>query len=163
MEAFEMSSNSFFFPSRSTGRSCFLVFVVALASPNAALGQMMQCGVATQQLQQYMYQVNAAANSEYYQGIPMKCAGNPFCFNMLLQQLNSWYIQQSSLINGWYGQIVSQCNASASPTQGPGVVVNSPQAGQAPSMNGQNIEELTVDDADRTVRIRIPSNPKGFR
>jgi hypothetical protein len=141
-------------------RFWFPLVAAASASPNAALGQTMQCGIAAQQLQQYTYQVNSLANAEYFQGIPMKCTGNTYCVSMMLQHLNAWYVQQSSLINSWYGQIVSQCNAN--PIQGPGVVLNSPQAGQAPSMNGRSVEELTVDDADRTVRIRIPSNPQGF-
>lgn len=136
-----------------------LVGAIALASPNPAAAQVMYCGAAVQQLQQYVAQVNAMANTEYLQ-IPMKCGGNPYCGNMLFQQLNVWYAQQSGLVNRWYSQIVSQCNGS--PIQGPGVVVNS-QSGQPPSMNGQNVEELTVDDSDKPVRIRIPSNPKGFR
>lgn len=118
----------------------------------------MRCGMALQQLQGYAQRVNMVVNTEYYQGIPMRCGMNPYCQQALLAQLNQWYMQQAGMVNTWYQQIAMACS-SGSPGQLPGSQTSEIGGG----INTDVIEELSVDDEDRTVKITIPKNPKGFK
>jgi hypothetical protein len=128
-----------------------MVFSCELIAPASA--QMNTCGMALQQLQMYVVQVNQTAQFEYQQGIPMRCGGNPMCGQAMFQQLNFWYAQQANMVNNYYMQIASQCSSR----------------GQVPMprqpdnrMTERDVTTLDVDDKDRTVRIRIPSTPQGF-
>lgn len=135
---------------------CSTVIGLALAPP--ATAQMNTCGSALAQLQQYVLQVNQAAQWELYQGIPMRCQGNPMCGQMLLQQLDFWYRQQAGLVNNYYMQIAQQCSSQA-----PTGIPTRPGEGGMPRVDEQDVTDLQVDDEDRTVRIRIPTTPQGFR
>lgn len=117
------------------------------------------CGTAVWQLQNYVAQVNAAANAEYYQGIPFRCGGNPICMQSLLGQLNAWYMQQSMQVNSWYGQITMQCTGGG--TQN--IPSRRPSEEAPGELDEGAIEDLEIDDEDKSVRIRIPSTPRGYR
>jgi hypothetical protein len=119
----------------------------------------MTCGLAAAQLQQYVAQVNQVANYQY-QVIAANCRCNAYCFQTYLQPPNVWYMQQASLVNGWYSQISRECTTNG--LQGtlrsrPGTADNEPR------VPTDKIDELTVDDEDKTVRIRIPDTPRGFQ
>lgn len=127
---------------------------------SAGLAAQVSCGMAVGQLQQYVIQVNQAATFEYYQGIPARCMGNPYCAQAQLYQLDAWYRQQSVLVNQWYGRITAACTAE-------GVAQRLPtrrgESGGRREMDEEAIEDLAVDDEDRTVRIRIPDTADGYR
>jgi hypothetical protein len=135
------------------------LFLVLLLTSEAAFSN--TCGIAVSQLQNYVLQVNTAANTAYYNYIPMQCGPNPMCQQTLLNQLNNWYMQQTYQVNAWYSQIVQQCSQQ------------SPQIGRIPSsrpsdsgpgeIDEDTVKDIEVDDEDKTVRIKIPSTPKGFR
>lgn len=112
------------------------------------------CGWAVAQLQNYVYKVNQVANYEFNQGIAIRCNWNQQCGYFLLGQLNQWYLYQAGLVNNWYNQLARQCSSERAPPLDRG----SPQEG----INENQIEELEVDDEDRTVALRIPDNPRGF-
>lgn len=140
-------------------RITILSVSLILGLAHAAEAQSMRCGAAVQQLQAYAQQVNYVANVEYYQGIPMKCGMNTMCQYQLLSQLNQWYMQQAGMVNNWYRQIAMTC-ASGSV----GDLGNEEQGTDHPGkIDESGIEDLTIDDADKTVRIRIPKTPSGFR
>ena len=128
-----------------------LALSCGLVAPAAAQNT---CGMALQQLQMYVAQVNQIANFEYQQGIGMRCGGNPMCVQGMLQQLNFWYGQQRNMVNGYYMQIAQQCSSSG-PVQMP------QQSGDR--MNERDVKTLDIDDHDKTARIRIPSTPQGFQ
>ncbi|MBX3332170.1 MAG: hypothetical protein KF722_17330 [Nitrospira sp.] len=112
-----------------------------------------------QQLQAYAQQVNYVANLEYYQGIPMKCGMNTMCQYQLLSQLNQWYMQQASMVNNWYQQITMTCASGSAGDMG-----NEEAGTDHPGkINESSIEDLTIDDEDKTVKIKIPKTPKGFK
>lgn len=138
------------------------VIVLAIGfTTMAANAQTSTCGSAVSQLQNYVAQVNAFASSEYNQGIPMRCGGNPNCMQWWLGQLNGWYMQQTNLVNGWYGQLTQQCTHQSG---APGRIRNRRPSNDDPGeIDESSIEDIRVDDEDKTVRIRIPSSPKGFR
>ena len=138
---------------------CTVFAVSFCASANA---QSMTCGVAVNQLQGYVVQVNSFANAEYYQGIPMRCGANPQCMQWWLVQLNAWYAQQTTLVNGWYQQIVQECGGNDGGSNERIDVEEADESGPG-EMDDDAIEDLEVDDEDKTVRIRIPSTPKGFQ
>lgn len=119
------------------------------------------CGQAVAQLQQYVAGVNQFAYVEYYQNIPARCGGNPMCMQMWLQQLNGWYVNQAGMVNGWYAQIQANCSSSSSGR----TRIGGRRGGQeaAPELDEDDVASLDVDDEDKTVRIRIPSNPSGYR
>ncbi len=125
-----------------------------LASSNAT------CGSASSQLQSYVAQVNAFANNEYYRNIPMRCGPNPSCVQWWLGQLNAWYTQQSQMVNSWYQQIATTCTNQTSPQEIKHRRSNSGGPGQ---IDETSVDELKVDDQDKTVRITIPATPSGFR
>ncbi|WP_260582633.1 hypothetical protein [Sphingopyxis sp. PET50] len=131
-----------------------------LAISNAAAAQQATCGTALYQLQAYAAQVNQVAQFEYYQGIPYRCGYNAYCGNAQLYQLQQWYGFQASQVNGWYQQLVSQC-ASQAPVGQRRRKPGSDDLEQG--IDEQSLEELEVDDEDKTVVLRIPDNPKGFR
>lgn len=136
---------------------CVVLVGSAMLSSNTAVAQTDTCSGALWQLQQYVSQVNYQAQMEYSQGIPMKCGGNPYCAQSLLQQLNYWYQQQSALVNRYYYSIAQQCSSEqdmSAPLDDANI--DSP-------MDESDIADLQVDDEDRTVKIRIPDNPQGFR
>lgn len=125
-----------------------------------AFAQTNTCGAAVMQLQNYAVQINTFANSEYYQGIPLRCGWAPACMQWWLGQLNSWYMQQDALVTAWYNQITMQCTQQRMP----GTLRNRRQTDNEPGqLDQRKIEDLNVDDEDKTVRIRIPSTPKGYR
>lgn len=117
-----------------------------LAWPGYALAN--TCGNAAFQLTQYAAQVNQIANWEQSQGIPMRCIGNLMCMQVMQQQLQSWYIQQSNFVNMTYMQLARACNNTRVP---PGQIDLS------------NSEEITVDKEDKDVAIKVPSTPQGFQ
>lgn len=133
------------------------LFVFSMGAPSMAYAQQ-TCGAAQMQLQQYVVQVNQIANYEYYQGIGLRCSGNAFCANTLLQQLNAWYLQQSYAVNNWYMMLVRQCSSESSRRPPP---ISSGDISDG--ISEEAVETLEVDDEDRTVAIRIPDNPAGFR
>lgn len=123
-----------------------------------AFAQNATCGMAVMQLQNYASQVNNVANMELYQGIPMRCGMNAYCRQALWQQLNGWYSQQAGMVNTWYAQIVQQCNQSSGGRDRPRIKdMSEDDAGEI------DVSDLTVDNEDKTVRIRIPSTPRGFK
>jgi hypothetical protein len=134
-----------------------LLLTVAALSQNA-LGQTNTCGIAVAQLQSYVAQVNTVANTVYYQ-IPMSCGGHPYCMQGLFSQLSSWYLQQAALVNGWYSELSQQCTDQRAPRQIPSRRPTIDEPGQ---LDERIVEDLKVDDEDKTVRIRIPSTPRGF-
>ena len=137
-----------------------LVLVMTCAATAAEAQQEISCGMAQQQLQGYVGQVNQVANWEYTQGIPMRCGYNGQCAQWWLFQLNMWYGQQAQLVNGWYQQISTQCAGESHP--GEIAQTDDDLDGGEPIDEGA-IEDMEIDDEDQTVRIRIPSNPKGFK
>lgn len=144
--------------SRLIGAVLAFTSMTFLTSPAAA--QSSTCGSALYQLQSYAAQVNQAANFEFHHGIPMRCGGNPYCGNTQLYQLNQWYSFQSNQINGWYQQLVAECATQAPPRQ------RNRRPGSRDIETGideESIEDLEVDDEDKTVVLRIPDNPRGFR
>lgn len=117
------------------------------------------CGTAVSQLQYYVAQVNQAAVFEYYQGIPARCFGNAYCAQSQLFQLDAWYRQQSLLVNDWYGRITAACTAEGVAQRLP---TRRDQSSNRRRMDETAIEDLEVDDEDRTVRIRIPDTADGY-
>jgi hypothetical protein len=139
--------------------SAALAFACFLSYPAGTFAQnYMTCGIAVAQLQQYVAQVNQVANYQY-QAIQFNCGFNTFCSQAYLSQLNFWYAQQSSLVNGWYSQIVFECSGNRSPGE---LRSRRARRDDAPRIDERQIDELTVDDEDKTVRIRIPDSPRGF-
>jgi hypothetical protein len=140
-----------------------LVFALGFTANVSAQAPTTTCGEAVGQLQGYVQRVNAFANSEYYYGIPSRCMGNGACMQWWLAQLNAWYFQQSNLVNGWYSQIVTQCTA---PTRRPtrkNVQLTKSSEEEVGGLDENAVEDLQVDDEDKTVRIKIPKTPNGFR
>lgn len=132
----------------------FILGLCLLAGAESARAQT-TCGDGVNQLQAYIVQVNQVANYEYNQGIAMRCMGNYQCGSYLLMQLQQWYAYQTNLVNGWYMQLATQCTSQRpSPIDTGGV--------EDPIDEGK-VEELEVDDEDKTVVLRIPDNPRGFR
>ena len=109
------------------------------------------------ELQAFVSQVNGMATSELNLGIPMRCQGNQHCSQILLQQLDSWYGQQTSLADTYYMQISLQCSS-----QGARPLPRRQAETGVPSLNEKDVGELRMADEARTVRIRVPSNPQGF-
>ena len=138
--------------------------VVLLLSHGGAQAQM-SCGNAVAQLQQYVANVNQFANFEYNRNIPMRCGGNPQCMQMWLGHLNAWYMNQTGMVNGWYSQIVATCSSPDQNSAPPPRRIPSKRASRdsAPEMDEDTIANLDVDKEDKTVRIRIPSNPTGYK
>jgi hypothetical protein len=134
-----------------------LLTVVALSQN--ALGQTNTCGMAVAQLQSYVAQVNTVANTVYSQ-IPMSCGGNPYCMQGLFSQLSNWYLQQAALVNGWYSELSQQCTHQRATRPIPSRRQTRDEPGQ---LDERVVEDLKVDDEDKTVRIRIPSTPRGFQ
>jgi hypothetical protein len=142
----------------SRGLAAIVISTTQIAP--TAWAQSNTCGAAVSQLQQYVAQVNAFANGEYYQGIPMRCGGNPNCMGWWLQQLNAWYMQQSGMVNTWYAQLSRQCTRNR---PSGGVRVNRTTRDDPGGLDEDAVEELEVDDEDKSVAIRIPSTPRGYR
>jgi hypothetical protein len=144
---------------QNKSRNWLVSMILLLLTSEAALSN--TCGIAVSQLQNYVYQVNSAANTAYYNYIPMQCGYNPMCQQTLLNQLNNWYMQQTYQVNAWYSQILQQCN------QQPPQIGKIPNTGQSDSRPGKidedTVKDIKVDDEDKTVRIRIPSTPEGFK
>ena len=129
-----------------------------------AEAQDVRCPVAVAQLRAYAVNVNTMANYEANQGVAMRCGFNQWCQQQWLYQVNLWYAQQASLVNGWYGQIVQACSAGSVDTAEGGRRPRRPPAGERTGrIDEEEIENIDVDRKDQTVRIRIPSNPQGFR
>ncbi len=146
----------------------FAIAIIAAIYPTSAIAQgSMTCGVAVSQLQTYVAQVNAFANNEYLYGIPGRCGLNGYCRQGWLQQLNAWYVQQAALVNGWYGQIVAECSAkgSSGSRAGSGRRVRSKAAtdDDPGELDEEAVKSIDVDDEDKTVRIKIPSTPAGYK
>ena len=139
------------------GNRPVLLFATALALgvPTTANAQS-TCGDALAQLQSYAGQVNQITYYEYNQGIAMRCYGNPMCANYMLLQLQQWYAYQANSVNNWYMQLARQC-AEPSARQ------PLPRGDVEEGIDEDAIEELEVDDEDRTVVLRIPDNPRGFQ
>lgn len=132
------------------------IVVMLCVSHSVQAQPTMSCGIAQQQLQGYVGQVNYVANYEYTQGIPMRCGFNVQCQTWWFTQLNMWYSQQAQQVNNWYQQIAIQCTEDQNPKSITKITSKSS------SINDDAIEDLEIDDEDKTVRIKIPSNPKGF-
>jgi len=140
-----------------------IAFALGLTANTLAQTPPTTCGEAVAQLQGYVQSVNTFANNEYYFGIPRRCGGNPGCMQWWLVQLNAWYAQQSNLVNGWYGQIVTQCMA---PTRRPAkknVPMTKSSEDEVGGLDEDTVGDLKVDDEDKTVRIKIPKTASGFR
>ncbi|MDB5873779.1 MAG: hypothetical protein JWQ07_3221 [Ramlibacter sp.] len=154
-----MARTRFLAPSRVGAMFAFLAMLFT-ASP--AISQSLTCGTAVSRLQQYVAGVNQFANGEYYQAIPARCGGNQQCMYWWLQQLNGWYMQQSNAVNGWYQQIQAGCSNDSSGKKPKRITKKQPRDA-APELDEEDVASLEVDDEDKTVRIRIPSNPSGYR
>lgn len=126
--------------------------------PTAASAQS-TCGDAIYQLQGYAQQVNFIANTEH-QKIVWSCGGNPACVSMSLPPLHAWYLQQGSFVQSAYNQIVMQC---AGGQGGSRVPIKRPTPQEPGEIDDEAIQDLAIDDEDKSVRIRIPSTPQGFR
>ena len=133
----------------------YLLGLCMLSAAETAQAQT-TCGDGVNQLQAYIVQVNYTANTEYNQGIAMRCMGNYQCASYLLAQLQQWYAYQTNLVNGWYMQLARQCTSQQQPRP-----INTGNV-EDPIDEGA-VEELDVDDEDKTVVLRIPDNPRGFR
>jgi hypothetical protein len=141
---------------------CLLTTLILSSLP--ARAQIMSCGDAVGQLQVYVGQVNAVASTEYYRNIPARCGPNGACLQWWLAQLNAWYLQQSSLVNGWYSTIVAQCSQSGLTSRHPSAIRRKPATNDdGGGLDEDAVKDIKVDDEDKTVRIHIPSTPKGFR
>lgn len=143
-----------------------ILLVVTLLTSSSSLGAQSgttTCGLAVAQLQGYVGQVNAFANGEFYQGIPYRCQGNPTCLNWWVTQLNGWYSEQARMVNGWYSQLSRECTERRPGTTRKQVRVRRPTPEDPGELDEEVIDDLEVDDEDRTVRIRIPESPRGFR
>lgn len=140
--------------SRIAGASLAVTFLLA----GGAAAQV-PCGTAVSQLQYYVSQVNQVAVFEYYQGIPARCFGNAYCAQAQLFQLDAWYRQQSLLVNDWYGRITAACTAGGVAQRLP---TRRDESSNRRRMDETAIEDLEVDDEDRTVRIRIPETADGY-
>jgi len=140
-------------------RSWVMQVILLLVTTSSAAAQQMTCGDAAMRLQQYVVQVNNFANSEYYQGIPYRCQGNPNCAGWWLNQLNAWYMQQAAMVNQWYSQISATCSAQADPPVEDPVRVSRSSTQEPGELE---VEDIEVDEEDKTVRIRIPANPQGY-
>lgn len=134
---------------------------ILIAGVSLSANAQSTCGAAVAQLQQYVVRVNAFATGEYYRGIPARCGLNSQCSQWWLGQLNAWYMQQSQLVNGWYARLSAQCTSGGA---GPGTVgINVPSSQGPGGLDESAVSSLQVDDEDKTVVIKIPSNPQGFR
>ena len=141
-----------------------LCLLTALTVSSLPAQAQMSCGDAVGQLQSYVGQVNAFASTEYYRNIPARCGPNGACLQWWLQQLNGWYIQQSSIVNGWYSTIVAQCSQSSSNSRRPSAIRRKAATqDDEGGLDEDAVKDIKVDDEDKTVRIHIPSTPKGFR
>lgn len=138
----------------------FPVLLMCSSFSLPAQGQSNTCGIAVSRLQNYIQQVNAFASAEYYQNIPARCGLNGNCAQWWLQNLNAWYQQQGALVNEWYGDITRQCTKRTTVKR----VRSKRQTDDEPGEIDEGaVEDLKVDDEDKTVRIRIPSTPKGYK
>lgn len=147
-------------PSQSTECLKFKIlrralFALTAGSLATAANAQSTCGDALFKLQNYVQQVNYAANYEYNQGIAMRCGGNWQCGNILLGQLQQWYMFQANSVNNWYMQLARQCSSERPSPIDRGDVDE--------GISEKDIEQLEVDDEDKTVALRIPDNPRGFR
>jgi hypothetical protein len=140
-----------------------LVVLAVLVTAGPATAQNLTCGSAVSRLQEYVAGVNSFANTEYYQAIPARCGGNQQCMYWWLQQLNGWYMQQSNMVNGWYQQIQTGCSSDSSTRSRPKRITKKQSRDAAPELDEDDVASLDVDDEDKTVRIRIPSNPSGYK
>lgn len=129
-------------------RAVVLAAFLSLAWPGYVLAN--TCGNAAFQLTQYAAQVNQIAQWEQAQGIPMRCGGNPMCIQVGLQQLQNWYIQQSSIVNRTYMQLAQSCNTLPGHTRPGPIDLKKP-------------EEIIIDDENKEVVIKVPSTPEGFQ
>lgn len=152
------------------GRGCAeilgaVVFLILTQDPRPATAQDLRCSSAVAQLQGYATRVNAIANFESTQGVFARCGYNQFCQQQWLYQLNGWYMQQANHVNAWYSQIVQACSAPPDRGgRGRGRVPGRAPSGDGPGQIDEGaIDDIEIDREDKSVRIRIPSNPQGFR
>lgn len=138
---------------RLQGRLLIMAIVLALTTTGAFAQSSMACSAAVAQLQGYVQQVKTIAQVEYSRGIPSRCGYNAYCAQSLLQQLSMWYAQQSALVNQWYATLARQCT-SQQPAARP--------KENDPTNPIDDVDDLQVDDQDKTVRIKIPSKPSGY-
>lgn len=150
----------------NTRNGMLCALIVGLLSATQPLGAQTgstTCGLAVAQLQSYVGQVNAFASAEFQQGIPYRCQGNPSCMNWWLVQLNGWYTEQARMVNGWYSQLNRECTDRRPGSRDRRVRVRRPTADDPGELDEEVVDDMEVDDEDRTVRIRIPDSPRGFR
>jgi hypothetical protein len=74
-----------------------------------------------------------------------------------------WYMQQTALVNGWYQRIGQQCSQTARQQQPPPIQSKNQTQNEPGKIDESSVENLDVDDEDKTVAIHIPSTPKGYR
>jgi hypothetical protein len=139
-----------------------LIMLCGTVVSSTAFSQGMTCGDAISQLQNYVNQVNGFANQEYYQNIPARCGMNMSCGQWWVGQLNNWYMQQTALVNGWYQYIGQHC-AKASTQHTPSLRSRNQTSSAPGQIDESSVEDIDVDDEDKTVAIHIPSTPKGYR
>lgn len=130
-----------------------LLAAALISAAKASAQAPISCESAVSQLQAYAQQVNAIAQVEYYQGIPARCGMNAYCAQALLTQLTAWFGQQSTQINNWYTTIQRVCSERRTARR--------PK--QTDPTEAIDVDDLDVEQDDRQVRIRIPSNPSGYR
>jgi hypothetical protein len=134
--------------------------VLTLGPTHRARAQDLSCANAVGELQSYASQVNRVAVFESNEGIPARCGWNAVCQELGMQQLKAWYAQQAYLVNGWYAQISQACAASDGRQRPP---AETRRSRDSRGISEENIQDLRIDDEDRTVRIKIPSTPQGYR
>jgi hypothetical protein len=130
---------------------------IMLLVSSTAIAQANTCGNALMELKAFIFQVNSLTKSELKLGIPQRCQGNQHCSQILLQQFNSWYEQQTNSANTYYMQILLQCSS-----QGARPSPRRQAVAGALGLDDKDIAELRMNDEGRSVKIQIPSNPQGF-
>jgi hypothetical protein len=93
----------------------------------------------------------------------MRCGWDQWCRNYWYGQLNAWYGQQSVMVNGWYRQLVDECTAEDNRPSKRRVDVKKSRGNDPGGLDEDAVEDLEVDEVDKTVRIKIPTDARGYR
>lgn len=67
------------------------------------------------------------------------------------------------MVNGWYSTIAMTCAARENRGSHKKLKVKKPTEDSPGEIDEDSVDDLKVDDDDKTVRIQIPSSPKGFK
>lgn len=75
-------------------------------------------------------------------------------------RLTAWHRQQSLQVNRWYVQIARECSSGRAP---PRPASPSGSSGPPSDIDEGTIDDLEIDEEDKTVAIKIPSTPEGYQ